>query len=136
MRLASHILAVFLAVSTVVSPCLASITAEKTASEHRGQSAQSMPNLVISFSDDGLRAPADKIGDEIQGVCNGPCARLMSLRNIQSLRGDVIREIAGIEPVTFFVQPIKFGHPPAIRRLASQTRWNSVDIFQICRQLN
>lgn len=132
MRLASHILAVFLAVSTVVSPCLASIKASKDAADHRQQAAlaslQDRQNEGLELS----RTLRDAIGE----VCNGPCARLITSRNIQVLRGDIVRELDGIEQVSLQIRHKTDEISTVTQRLASLTNWNSVDIYQLCRQLN
>jgi len=129
MRLASHILAVFLAVSTVVSPCLASIKASKDAADHRKQAA-------LAILQDNNRAISATVRDEITDVCNGPCARLVTFRNIQPLRYDIVGQLDAVEPVYQQFQHNTGEISTTIQRLVSLTNWNSVDIYQLCRQLN
>ena len=126
MRLASHILAVFVAISTVVSPCLASIKASKA------DSARLQKAIVASLQVEDI---AHSI-EEISELCNGPCARLLNARNIQTVRSVITTQFDTIVPVVRLIQPREPDNVLPTKRLTSLTNWNSVDIYHLCRQLN
>ena len=129
MRLASHILAVFLAISTIASPCLASIKAGKDASEHRKQA-----ELVALQSQ--LRVISATLDHKVADICNGPCARLITFRNIQPQRATIIRDSDGLKADFVQFEPKCSAFYTTTPQLASLTNWNNVNIFQLCRQLN
>ncbi len=129
MRLASHILAVFVAISTIVSPCLASIKASKA------DSARLQKAVLASLQIEDIAHSAQSI-EEISELCNGPCARLLNARNIQTVRSVITTEFDTIVPVVRLIQPSEPDNVPAIRKLSSLTNWNGVNIYHLCRQLN
>ena len=126
MRLASHILAVFVAISTVVSPCLASIKASKA------ESARPQKAIVASLQVEDIAHTLEEISE----LCNGPCARLLNARNIQTVRSVITTQFDTIVPVVRLIQPREPDNVLPTKRLTSLTNWNSVDIYHLCRQLN
>ncbi len=131
MRLGSHIIAVFVAISTLVSPCLASIKASQAADTH----SEKTPDFITQAGQPRHSATVE-IADIAKDVCNGPCAKLLTARNIQPLRSNIDSEFTGIMPVNLIVQEKSTFFPTTTTRLASLTQWNSVDIYSLCRQLN
>ncbi len=126
MRLASHILAVFVAISTVVSPCLAAIKSSN-------DNAARLQKVVLASAQSDEAA---QYTNEINSLCNGPCARLLDARNIQPFRNAIVNNFDGIVPVALLIQPKEPDNVLSTKRLTSLTNWNSVDIYHLCRQLN
>ncbi|VAV87961.1 hypothetical protein MNBD_ALPHA08-2413 [hydrothermal vent metagenome] len=129
MRLASHILAVFVAISTVVSPCLAAIKSSN-------DNAARLQKIILASVQSDATLQAAQFAEEVKAVCNGPCARLLNARNIQPFRNAIVNEFDGIVPVALLIQPREPDNVLPTKRLTSLTNWNSVDIYHLCRQLN
>jgi len=125
MRLASHILAVFVAISTVVSPCLASI---KSSNDNATRLQKAI--LASVQTDDTAQYT-----NGINSLCSGPCARLLDARNIQPFRTAILNSFDGIIPVALLIHPKEPDNVLPTKRLTSLTNWNSVDIHHLCRQL-